>query len=853
MIGGASMKRFLLGFLLLLSSAQAFGEVARVKFVSGYRYMMVEILQDNLVHFEVSVQGPGPDTSTPIYTSPMVQKTDFEGPEVLKKNGNVIETARLRIEIDPIKLCVALTDKEVASKLTTLCPYHFDARATQTPRGLTLSSEMTTHIYGLGEQFIEPGNSDGDWAGRVRTPGGTFGNDMVPFNGGYVGNAQFPVLYAVGDRHVNYALFVDHLYQQKWDFMNQPWKLETQGDPLRWYFIAGDDLPSLREQYMHLVGHPLVPPKKAFGLWVSQYGFSNWGEVDDHLATLRRNGFPVDGFVLDLQWFGGITPNSDFSRMGSLQFDESKFPNPRQKIAQYKADGIGIIPIEESYISRGLPEHSWMESRSYLARDCQNCKATYITRNPWWGRGGLIDWTHPEGSAYWHDLKRQPLIDLGVMGHWTDLGEPEMYNDWAWYWGFPEFQKFHHEDIHNIFNLKWHESIFKGYQRNHVRTRPFLLTRSGASGIQRYGAAMWSGDIGSNLANLATHLNAQMHLSFSGIDYFGADIGGFHRSALTGDLNEMYTQWFANGASFDVPVRPHTENLCKCKQTSPDRIGHLASNLANIRQRYELIPYYYSLAHRAYRFGEPVLPPLIYYYQNDLNIRELGHEKLLGRDLLIAEVARHGEKSRDVYLPEGEWIDYYTHRRYRSSGQWLKNIPEYRDGIFRLPIFARAGAIIPRMYVDEKTMDAFGHRTDGMIRNEMILRVYSDSKPSSFTVFEDDGQTVDYTQGAVRTTQVSQTREGNVLKVRIDGAKGNFEGAPSQQDYVIELVDDSDVVEVKFNGRTIPESPMAPRRRVQMPYPPAQTWSRDRSNHLIRIRTGATNVSQAKLIELTLH
>jgi len=842
------MNRFLFGLFLLLFSAQAFADVVRVKFESGQRYLIAEVLQDHLVHFELSTQKPGPDISVPVGVSPMVQHGLYSGPTFFKKSGNTVETARLRMDFDASKLCVSMTDKLAGVLLTTFCPFNFDG-ASNGSRGLTLTNEAISQIYGLGEQFVEPGNSDGTWAGKLRTPGNNFGNDMVPFNGGYVGNAQFPVLYALGDRR-NYALFIDHLYKQKWDFASRPWRMETQGDKLRWYFIAGDNLPYLREQYMGIVGYPLVPPKKAFGLWVSQYGFTNWAEVDDHLASLRRNGFPVDGFVLDLQWFGGITPNSDFSRMGTLQFDENKFPNPAQKIADYKSKGIGLITIEESYVSRGLFEHSLMEGKGYLAKDCPNCKATYITKNPWWGKGGLIDWTNSEAAHFWHDLKRQPLINLGILGHWTDLGEPEMFNDWASYYGFPEEKKFSHADIHNVFNLKWHESIFNGYQRNHVRARPFLLTRSGISGIQRYGAAMWSGDIGSNLPNLAAHLNAQMHLSFSGIDYFGSDIGGFHRSALTGDLNEMYTQWFANGAMFDVPVRPHTENLCKCKQTSPDRIGHTASNLANIRERYELIPYYYSLAHRAHQFGEPILPPLVYYYQNDPSLREIGHEKLLGRDLLIAEVASYGETQRDVYLPQGEWFDYYTHRRYRSIGAWLKNVPEYREGLFRLPMFARAGAIIPRMLVDDKTMNALGQRLDGKQLNEMVLRVYSDVTPTNFTVYEDDGETNDYQQGAVRTTLVSQKRDGNLVTVKVEGSQGTYNNAPSVHEVVIELVVDSEVsqvsrvphvtqvTEVKFNGESIPFTYVS--------RPSSRTGS------LIRVRTGEVNTSQNKVFEFTL-
>jgi len=241
-------------------------------------------------------------------------------------------------------------------------------------------------------------------------------------------------------------------------------------------------------------------------------------------------------------------------------------------------------------IGRALPEHEAMERLGYLVRDCERCGATYLTRNPWWGKGGMIDWTNDAGADHWHDWKRHPLVEMGILGHWTDLGEPELYNVSAWYYGFPGLGKHAHIDIHNIYNFKWSESIHRGYKRRGATRRPFILSRSGAPGIQRFGVSLWSGDIGSNLSSLATHLNAQLHMSLSGIDYFGADIGGYHRGALQGDLNEMYTQWVANGMAFDIPGRPHVSNLCNCHETAPDRIGDVQSNLENVRQEKQGTP-----------------------------------------------------------------------------------------------------------------------------------------------------------------------------------------------------------------------------------------------------------------------
>lgn len=828
--------------LALLLPQVGLAAVERVKLQAGGQYLIIELLRDDLVHFEVSAMGPGPGTATPIFTTPQVAKTDYPGPASFAQSGpggSTLDTAQMHIVVDPTTLCMSVTDKVRALALTTLCPLHL----AQEWKGLTIAPGSMQDVYGLGEQFITAGQPNGDWTTanhQVRSPGDNFGNQMTGFNGGADGNAQFPIMYALGAGSTGYALFLDHIYKQRWDFSGNPWKVETWGDHIRGYLMAGADLPDLREDYMELTGHSPVPPKKMLGLWVSEFGFDNWNEIDDKLAALRDDDFPVDGFVLDLQWFGGVPATGvNPSRMGSLDWDTSHFPSPSQKIADYATQGIGIIPIEESFIHKGRPEHADLANHEYLVKQCKNgpngscdasqpcpaadCPPVFLSQNPWWGTGGMIDWTQDAAGDYWHDQKRQPLIDAGVIGHWIDLGEPEIYGPKE---GQPDWVagvlpgKHSHADYHNLYNFKWAESIARGYARDHVARRPFMMARSGAPGIQRFGASMWSGDIGSNLENLAAHMNAQMHMSLSGIDYFGSDIGGFHRGALNGeDLGTVYTQWFADGMMLDIPGRPHTDNShCpypqsapsgNCNETSPDRIGEKASNLANVRQRYALSPYLYALAYRAYLAGEPVAPPLVYYYQTDPNVRRLGSEKLLGRNLLVALVAdRNAPQQLDVYLPAGDWVDYHTNEWLHSTGQTFAGRPLVRDGIFRLPLFARAGALIPKMYVDDKTMSVLGQRSDGSTRDELILRAYASPLPTSFTLYEDDGQTQAYLGGALRTTELSQqlAADGKTAAVTVAAASGSYDGAPASRAAVVELVTDGmQGSGVSLNGSPLPE------------------------------------------------
>lgn len=783
-------------WFILIVPTIIWADVNRLKYQAEGNYLVVEVLDDDLIHFEYG-RGLGPGTDKPITTTDMVCnkndqvpsavcKTDFRGPtEFSDKGSGVIETKEIRLEINTSNLFVTIIDKTKNNlQLTTIRPLNLH----QGFKGLIATRSEELDIYGLGQQFVEPGNSDIDWDGRVRQ-GGDFGNVMAGFNGGANGNTQIPIMYAVnGATFENYALFLDNKYRHRWDFTSSSQlKVEMSGDQIRFYFMTGPDLQDLRKDYMELVGHPLVPPKKMFGLWISEYGYDNWAELDGKLSTLRKNRFPLDGFVLDLQWFGGIIGCSDNTKMGSLTFDEENFPDPEKKINDLRDnEGIGIMLIEEAYVGRAIPEHTDLHSRGCLVKDRPGgTDPTYLTGNCWWGKGGMIDYTDDSCSDYWHHNKRQPLIEKGIIGHWTDLGEPEMFNPGGGYAAGT------HADAHNIFNFRWIRGIYKGYVSNNEELRPFMMSRSGAAGIQRFGAAMWSGDIASRLSSLAAHAANQMHMSFSGIDYYGADIGGFLRN-LEGDLDEMYTQWYAYGMMFDTPGRPHVKNLCNCKETAPDRIGDLKSNLENTRLRYRLIPYLYSLAHRAYLFGEPLMPPLVFYYQSDNNVRNMGHEKMIGRNLLAAIIAKHGEVERDVYLPKGTWIDYYTNKRINSVGQWITDVPVFRNNIFRLPLYAREGAIIPLMLVDDKTMNAIGKRSDRNVYNEMIVKVFAfdlvGENESKFILFEDDGETIEYQNGDYRTTNISQKRTGNSITVTVHGSSGTYNGAPDSWNNLIELV-----------------------------------------------------------------
>ncbi|HUS64136.1 MAG TPA: TIM-barrel domain-containing protein [Kofleriaceae bacterium] len=742
--------------------------------------LVVEAAGDGTVHFELAPASAPFDPARPIFMSPMVKGSPPATGTRVGERG--LAVGDLAVEVDD-QLCANV--ERAGVRLTRVCPTLAGGKASlaiDPPAGASTSTDG----FGLGQACAYPDTEGAAWAGRKRLPGNEYGNKMESFDGGACGNTQIPVLYGVGLPARPFAVFVDEPRAQTWDLTGATWSMTTAAPALRWYVIGGGDLPAVRARYMDLTGHPPVPPRAAFGLWVSEYGYEDWAELDAVHAELTKKGFPVSGFVLDLQWFGGIREGAEDTSMGKVDWDTVHFPDPAGKIAALRAKGVGIIPIEESYIGRALPEHARLAESGHLVMTKAGAPV-YLDKEPWWGKGGMIDWSSQAAGDFWHDWKRKPLVDAGVTGHWTDLGEPEQFDPEARYHGFAGIGT-DEAAVHNLYNLAWAESIARGYARQRSRRRPFILTRSGTAGIQRTGAAMWSGDLGSRYTTIAMQQRNQVNMSMSGIDFYGSDVGGFYRKALTGHgIDGLYTTWLENASLTEVPVRPHTFNIEEKYETSPARVGDRAKNLAALRLRYELIPYLYSLAHLAHRDGTPVFPPPFFYYPDEPALRVQTWMKMIGRDLLALMKTQPPGYQREPLLPPGTWHP------------WSAAAPH---------LLARAGAIIPLA------------DPDGGLR----VRVYPDETKTTFTLFEDDGETIAYETGAVRETAITQVRSGKTITIAIEAAKGSYDGAPAARALTLEIAHPGGAIaSVTQDGKTVPFSVEGPLVVAGLPAAPVTT------------------------------
>ena len=775
-------------------------DVVRHQHWQGQNRLVVEVLDDHMVRLAWRVVEE-PAEVEPIYQSPMIVRQSYPGPDSFQGDENSFSTSHLQVGVND-SLCVQLREQR-HGMATELCPRDLG----EAWQKVIMHHADIQSAYGLGQYLREPLATNGNWIGHAwEPPFHGFGSRLKGIGGGATNDSMYPILYALGEGQRAFALFLDNTYKQMWDFRPQPFEIGMWGDEIRMtFFVAPQDdgLRGLRREYMNLTGKPPVPPRSMFGMWVSEFGFENWRQLDQELSAMRSAGLPVDGFGMDLQWFGGTFGDPDNTGMGSLRWNEDAFPEPAARVERYRdQEGVELMLIEEPYISNRLPEHQALQDGGFLVRDCAGCDPTFLSHNPWWGYGGMIDYTHPGAREFWHRYRRTLLTDMGIRCHWLDLGEPEQFNDWAWYHGVSGRSRHSHKDNHNIYNLMWVRGVAEGYAAESPDTRHFVLSRSGTSGIQRFGAAVWSGDIGTEWGSFRAQMRSHVNMSLSGVDYYGSDVGGFHRpqGSVEGGPEELYTHWFASSALIDLPLRPHSWNLDKQRPTSPARRGDLESNRHALYRRIALSPYYYTLAHRAATLGDPIVPPAFYLDQADAELRDAGHIKAIGPDLVGVTVTEPYRATVPVRLPAGQWVNFDD--GLPLAGRQTVDYPKYRNGELRAPLFARAGAIIPMMQVDAATLNSQGRRRDSA-STRMIVRAFAGEGEHEFTLIEDDGTTTAYRDGQVARTRLVQQQMGSTTTIVIHARQGSYRGAPSIRTVNIELVGPATYENLRLDGQSV--------------------------------------------------
>ncbi|WP_062307648.1 glycoside hydrolase family 31 protein [Alicyclobacillus sendaiensis] len=567
------------------------------------------------------------------------------------------------------------------------------------------------------------------------------------------------------------GVFVDHPGLSRFDFRSRYPDVEISTDRggLDVYFIFGSSLKDVIRRYTKLTGRMPMPPKWALGYHQSRYSYETQSEVLSVAQTFVARDIPLDAIYLDIHYMDGYRV---------FTFDERRFPDPARMCHELKKLGVRVVPIVDPGVKQDPEYPVYMDGLAHN-HFCQTAEGQVYLGEVWPGLSAFPDFASGDVRAWWGRWHRT-YTQMGIEGIWNDMNEPAVFNETK----TMDVNVVHrgdgrlhtHGEVHNLYGFWMAEATYQGLKAQLDGKRPFVLTRAGYSGIQRY-AAVWTGDNRSFWEHMAMAIPMVLNMGMSGVPLSGPDVGGFAHHAS----GELLARWTQMGAFFPF-FRNHS--AMGTHRQEPWSFGPKfeAAIRRAIHLRYRFLPYLYTLVREAHETGLPMMRPLVLEYPDDPNTHHIDDQFLVGSDLLVAPILKPGMTRRMVYLPEGEWIDYETRERYQGRQYILTHA-----SLDRIPLYIRAGSVIPVNLMEnprqtqlgwEIFMDANGH--------------------ASGRCYEDDGETFNYEDGAYcdRVLQVLATADGTQIECHL--VEGSGEGG--SQESVVRLFTSHEIREARVEG-----------------------------------------------------
>ncbi|MEA2381134.1 MAG: alpha-glucosidase [Solirubrobacteraceae bacterium] len=536
--------------------------------------------------------------------------------------------------------------------------------------------------------------------------------------------------------------FVDNGYRAAYEFSRpEEYRIHFAGGQYTEYVFAGPDMPDVLRAYTDLTGRIAPPP-----LWALAYHQCRWFRYTQEAIEAIAERHRAEDIPCDALWF-------DIEYMDAYRvftWDTEAFPDVPGMLARLADVGFRVVTIIDPGVKYepGYAVYDEAVERDVL---CRTEGGDIYLGEVWPGDSAFPDFVTAEGRAWWGE-RNAAHVRPGIAGIWNDMNEPATGSI------PPDAMRFghgahSHARYHNQYGLLMAMGTVAGLRDEQPDRRPFVLSRAGFAGIQRY-AANWMGDNVSRWDHLWLSMPMAMGFGLSGQPFVGADVGGFrgHGNA------ELFLRWMQYGTLTPF-CRNHSElgNVDQYAWTWGDAVTELVRDA--IRLRYRLMPYLYAAFLHAAETGAPVQRPLVYDHQYDAAVRDLDDEFLLGADLLVAPVFVAGATARHVYLPEGGWYDWHTDEAMGGRRWVLVDTP-----MERIPIFARAGAVIP-MWPEAPAS------TDGYHPAAIELHLFvPDADGTRRSVLqEDDGVTpAAIEKGARYRTSFEVTRRGDRVTLRAE-------------------------------------------------------------------------------------
>jgi alpha-glucosidase len=708
-------------------------EGQNISITTDNAFGMVTVYSPSIIRVRFDKQKLRPDFSYAVVMTP--QTTNARISSDSKEISIITDSLKVRISKTPFAIAFYTPDDKLINKDET---------------GLTTSwvgEEVTTYkTMQEGERFIGLGEKTGDLDRK--------GNGYTNWNTdayGYLAN-QDPIYstipFYMGIHHqLNYGIFLDNMYQSDFNFgasNNRFSFFGARGGEMNYYFIYHQRVADIIKSYTALTGRMQLPPLWSLGYQQNRYSYYPDTEVLRIAQTLREKKIPADGITLDIHYM---------DRYQLFTWDKQRFPDPVGMTGKLKQMGFTTTVIVDPGI-KTEPGAAAFERGLKADAYIKYSDGTNYTGEVWPGWCHFPDFSGEKGRNFWKG-EMKFFSDNGVSGIWNDMNEIA-----TWGQKIPsnvifdfEGRKASYQEAHNVYGSLMARTSYEGAKAA-MKQRPFVLTRAGYAGMQRY-TAIWTGDNRSEDNHMLAGVRLLNSLGLSGVPFTGMDIGGF-----TGNPTiPLYSRWIQLGA-FVPYFRNHTG--VNTKSAEPWAFGEEVTEIARnyISLRYKLMPYMYSTFYEATQNGLPVMRSLAIDNTFDDLIYKSDYQNqfLFGQSIMVTPV-ESGKDLMKVYFPKGNWYDLYSDEPENGGREKLIEITRQK-----LPAYVKESSIIPMQSLVQSTAFA---PTD-----TLQLHIYKGSVNNSFVYYEDDGRSFDYEKGMFYKRMIHYDAASQVLT--LEKAEGSL-------------------------------------------------------------------------------
>lgn len=691
----------------------------------------------------------------------LVSTADFKTLSVETRdlpNRFEITTKLIRVIIQKKDLSLSVIDRQEQILLEQTAPFYTRTTINKGTDQVKLSFRMeeTDSFWGLGDKSCQL-NLKGQKLENWNTDSFAYGKKTDPLY------RSIPFFYGLR-QHQGFGIFLHNTYRSHFDFGKEKkdqYSFWADGGEMDFFFIYGPELNTVSSIYHQLTGLPELPPLWALGFHQCRWSYYPESTVRNLAKEFRDRQIPCDAIYLDIDYMDGyrcFTWNKDY------------FPNPKKMLADLKQAGFQTVVMIDPGIRKD-PNYEVFKTGMEKDVFCKRTSGELMVGPVWPPACVFPDFTKPEVRAWWGQLYHELYKNQGVSGFWNDMNEPAVFKvksktfpDQVLHYN--EGNQTDHRRIHNVYGLQMTQASYVGFKDLQPEKRPFLLTRATFSGGQRY-ASVWTGDNVATWEHLHLASTQCQRLSVSGFSFCGTDIGGFDKQPD----GALFVRWlqlgvfhllyrvhsmgnnFDGAAEIDAQSVKQAELNAKQNQ-EPWAFGEPYTQWAReaINFRYQLLPYIYSAFWRHLQLGEPIIKHLVFYDQTDPELINWESQFIFNDQLLVCPVTAPNLKKLDCYLPKGQWLDYWEGQSFEGKNKYSIALAPNR-----IPIFVKAGAIIPNYPVQQYTGEKDFERIE--------LRAYAGANGESH-LYEDEGEGYAHKNGKYSLRQFSMEQEEGRLIIR---------------------------------------------------------------------------------------